>query len=264
LEETAMNIVVCVKQVPEVIDADLEINKEGTGIEEEDLVMHINDWDNYAVEEAVSIKEAQGGTVTAMTIGDEESEDVLRRALAMGADKAIRIDPGDRELDSFVIAKVLAKIIQDLQYDLVLTGVQADDDNNGMVGIMLAENLGLSHAAVVTGVEAVGEEATIRVELEGGMDEITRIGLPSLLTVQTGINEPRYVSIMGIRKARNKELAVRDIEDLGLSEDDLTPRTLIEEVFLPPETAGAQMIEGDAASVAAEIIRIIKEKGVSI
>jgi len=259
-----MDVIVCVKQVPEVIDADLKINKEGMGIEKEDLVMHINDWDNYAVEEAVCIKEAQGGTFIAITIGDDESEDALRRALAMGADKAIRIDPGERELDGFVISKILAKVIKDLEYDLVLTGVQADDDNSGMVGVMLAEELGLSHAAVVTGVRPEGDDATIRVELEGGMDEIAKIKLPSLLTVQTGINEPRYVSIMGIRKARNKELVVIELEELGLSGDDLTPRTRIEEVFLPPETTGAEMIKGDAASVAAEIIRIIKEKGVSI
>jgi electron transfer flavoprotein beta subunit len=259
-----MDVIVCVKQVPEVIDADLKINKEGTGIEKEDLVMHINDWDNYAVEEAVCIKEAQGGTVTAITIGDDESEDVLRRALAMGADKAIRIDPGERELDGFVISKILAKVIKDLEYDLVLTGVQADDDNSGMVGVMLAEELGLSHAAVVTGVQPEGDDATIRVELEGGMDEIAKIQLPSLLTVQTGINEPRYVSIMGIRKARNKELALIELEELDLSEDHLTPMTLIEEVFLPPETTGAEMIEGDASSVAAQLIKIIKEKGVSI
>jgi electron transfer flavoprotein beta subunit len=259
-----MDVIVCVKQVPEVIDADLKISKEGTGIEKEDLVMHINDWDNYAVEEAVSIKEAQGGTVTAITIGDDESEDVLRRALAMGADKAIRIDPGERELDGFVISKILAKVIKDLEYDLVLTGVQADDDNSGMVGVMLAEELGLSHAAVVTGVQTEGDAATIRVELEGGLDEIAKIQLPSLLTVQTGINEPRYVSIMGIRKARNKELAVVELEELGLSEEHLIPMTSVEEVFLPPETAGAEMIEGDPSSVAAEIIKIIKEKGVSI
>jgi len=259
-----MDVIVCVKQVPEVIDADMKISREGTGIEKEDLVMHINDWDNYAVEEAVCIKETQGGTVTAITIGDDESEDVLRRALAMGADKAIRIDPGERELDGFVISKILAKVIKDLEYHLVLTGVQADDDNSGMVGIMLAETLGLSHAAVVTGVEPEGDLARIRVELEGGMDEVSRIQLPSLLTIQTGINEPRYVSIMGIRKAGKKELTVIPVANLGLSEDDLTPRTRIEEVFLPPETTGAEMIEGDAASVAAELIKIIKEKGVSI
>ena len=182
----------------------------------------------------------------------------------MGADKSIRIDPGEHELDGFVISKILAKTIRDLEYDLILTGVQADDDNSAMAGIMLAEELGLSHAAVVTGVEPEGNAATIRVELEGGVDEISKIKLPSLLTIQTGINEPRYVSIMGIRKARKKELVVINVEDLGLSEDDLAQRTMIEEVFLPPETEGADMIEGDPSSVADQIIRIIKEKGVSI
>ena len=182
----------------------------------------------------------------------------------MGADKSIRIEPGERELDGFVISKILAKTIRDLEYDLILTGVQADDDNAAMVGIMLAEELGLSHAAVVTGMEPEGNDATINVELEGGMDEVSKIKLPSLLTIQTGINEPRYVSIMGIRKARKKELAVINVEDLGLSEDDLTQRTIIEEVFLPPEIEGAEMIEGDPSSVAGQIIQIIKEKGVSI
>jgi len=259
-----MNVIVCVKQVPEVVDADLEINKEGTEIDREDLVMVINDWDNYAIEEAVQLQEKFGGTVTAVTIGTEEDEDVLRRALAMGADRAIRIDPGDLELDGFVISKLLASAIKGLEYDLVFTGVQADDDNCGMVGIMLAENLGLSHAAVVTGVEPEGDAATIRVELEGGMDEIAKIRLPALLSIQTGINEPRYVSIMGIRKAGKKELRVLDVGDLNLTEDDLTPRTRVEKVFLPPETEGAEIIEGDASTVAEEILRILTEKGVMV
>jgi electron transfer flavoprotein beta subunit len=133
-----------------------------------------------------------------------------------------------------------------------------------MVGIMLAEHLGLSHAAVVTGVEPEGEEATIKVELEGGMDEVSKIRLPALLSIQTGINEPRYVSIMGIRKAGKKELKVLTVDDLNLTEDDLTPRTVVEEVFLPPETEGAEMIEGDASAVAEEIIRILTEKGVTV
>lgn len=259
-----MNIIVCIKRVPLTQEVDLEIDDSRTDVKRDALAYVINDWDNYAIEEAVTLQEAFGGTVTAITIGDEEDEEILRRALAMGADKAIRIEPGQQALDGFVISKILARVIRDLDHDLVLTGVQADDDNCGMVGIMLGEELGLSHAAVVTGVEPKGDMATLRVELEGGMDEISEIKLPSLLTVQTGINEPRYVSIMGIRKARNKELTVMDIEDLGLSEEDLTPRTLIEEVYLPPETTGAEMIEGDPASVAAELIRIIKEKGVSI
>jgi electron transfer flavoprotein beta subunit len=259
-----MNIIVCIKRVPMTQEVDLEIGENGKGVKTEALAYLINDWDNYCIEEAVRLQEMLGGSVAAITIGNEDDEEVLRRALAMGADKAVRIDPGAQELDGFVISRILAKVIRGMEYDLVLTGVQADDDNSGMVGIMLAEALGLSHAAVVTGVEPQGDAAVIRVELEGGMDEVSKIQLPSLLTIQTGINEPRYVSIMGIRKARKKELTVIPVADLGLSEDDLTPRTRIDEVFLPPETTGAEMIEGDAASVAAQLIKIIKEKGVSI
>jgi electron transfer flavoprotein beta subunit len=259
-----MNIVVCVKRVPLTQEVDLEIDGTGKDVKKDALAYVVNDWDNYAIEEAVLLQEKFGGTAIAITIGTEDDEEVLRRALAVGADRAIRIDPGERELDGFVISKLLAAVIKDLDHDLVLTGVQADDDNCGMVGIMLAEHLGLSHAAVVTGVEPEGDEATINVELEGGMDEVSKIRLPALLSIQTGINEPRYVSIMGIRKAGKKELKVLKVEDLNLTEDDLAPRTVVEEAFLPPETEGAEMIEGDASTVAEEIIRILTEKGVSV
>ena len=259
-----MNIVVCVKRVPMTQEVDLEIDGTGKGVKKDALAYVLNDWDNYAIEEAVLLQEKFGGTATAITIGTEDDEEVLRRALAVGADRAIRIDPGALELDGFVISKLLAEVIKDLDHDLILTGVQADDDNCGMVGIMMAEHLGLSHAAVVTGVEPEGDEATINVELEGGMDEVSRIRLPALLSIQTGINEPRYVSIMGIRKAGKKELKVLRIEDLSLTEEDLTPRTVVEEAFLPPETEGAEIIEGDASTVAEEIIRILTEKGVSV
>ena len=259
-----MNIVVCVKRVPMTQEVDLEIDGTGKDVKKDALAYVVNDWDNYAIEEAVLLQEKLGGTATAITIGTEEDEEVLRRALAVGADRAVRIDPGDLELDGFVVSRLLAAAVKDLEHDLVLTGVQADDDNCGMVGIMLAEHLGLSHAAVVTGVEPEGDEATIKVELEGGMDEVSKIRLPALLSIQTGINEPRYVSIMGIRKAGKKELKVLSVEDLGLTEDDLTPRTVVEELFLPPDTEGAEIIEGDASTVAEEIIRILTEKGVMV
>ena len=163
-----MNIIVCIKRVPLTQEVDLEIDELKKGVKKDALVYVINDWDNYAIEEAVLLQEKLGGTVTAITVGDEDDEEILRRALAMGADKSIRIEPGERELDGFTISKILAKTIRDLEYDLILTGVQADDDNTAMVGIMLAEELGLSHAAVVTGIEPEGNVATIRVELEGG------------------------------------------------------------------------------------------------
>ncbi len=259
-----MNIIVCVKRVPLTQEVDLEIDPSKRDVRSDMLAYVMNEWDNYAIEEAILLKEKLEGTVTAMTIGSEDDEEVLRRCLAMGADKAIRVDPGTLELDSFTISKILAAVIKGLDHDLVLTGVQAEDNNEGAVGIMLAEHLGLAHSAVVVGIEPEGNEATIRVELEGGIDEVSKIGLPAVLSIQTGINEPRYVSIMGIRKAAKKELNVIELGELELSEDDLLTRTTIEEIFLPPETEGAEIIEGDASTIAEEIIRIIKEKGVSI
>ena len=259
-----MNIIVCVKRVPSTQEVDLVIDESKKDVQKDNLVYVINEWDNYAIEEAVLLKEKLGGMVTAITIGVEDDEDVLRRCLAMGADKAIRIDQGDHDLDSFVISRIVAAVIKGLEYDLVLTGVQADDDNNSMVGIMLAEHLGLAHAAVVISVEPEGDTATIRTELEGGITEVSKIRFPALLSIQTGINEPRYVSIMGLRKAAQKELNVVSVDELGLTEDDLLRWTIIEEVFLPPETEGAEIIAGDPSMVAEEILRIIKEKGVSV
>jgi electron transfer flavoprotein beta subunit len=263
-EAFIMNIVVCMKRVPMTQEVDLEIDPKKMDVKKDMLAFVVNEWDNYAIEEAIQLQEKHGGHVTAVTIGSEDDEEVLRRCLAMGADRAIRIDPGDRVLDSYVTSRILAEVIKDLEYDLILTGVQADDVNNGAVGNMLAEQLGVAHASVVIGIEVIEKEAEIKIELEGGTDEVSKIRLPALLSIQTGINEPRYVSIMGIRKAAKKELSVMGLEELGLSEDDLSPRVLVEEVYLPPEAEGAEMIEGDAAMVAEAILRIIKEKGVNI
>jgi electron transfer flavoprotein beta subunit len=257
-----MDIVVCVRRVPQTQEVDLEINPQKNDVRKDMLAYVINEWDNYAIEEAVVLKEKLEGNVIAVTVGDEDDEEVLRRCLAMGADKAIRIDPGDRILDPYVISRILAAVIKGLSYDLVLTGVQADDLNDGAVPTMLAEHLGLTHATVVNSLEPAEGEATVRVELEGGMDEVSKIKLPALLSIQTGINEPRYVSIMGIRKAAKKELNVMELGALGLSEDELIPMTTVEEIYFPPETEGAEIIEGDPGTVAEAILRILKEKGV--
>jgi electron transfer flavoprotein beta subunit len=259
-----MEIVVCVKRVPMTQEVDLEIDPRKKDVRKDMLAYVINEWDNYAIEEAILLKEKSGGNVTAVTVGSEEDEEVLRRCLAMGADKALRIDPGDLVLDPSVLSRVLAEAVRGIPYDLILTGVQADDLNEGSVGVMLAERLSLPHSAVVTRIGPENGELTVRVELEGGTDEISKIKLPALLAIQTGINVPRYVSIMGIRKAAKKELNVVKAQDLGLSPDDLSPMTTVEDLFPPPEIAGAKIIEGDPAKVAEEILRIIKEKGVTI
>jgi electron transfer flavoprotein beta subunit len=259
-----MKIVVCVKRVPLTQEVDLEIDDNKKDIRKEALPYMINEWDNYAVEEAVLMKEKFGGTVTAITIGSEDDEEILRRAMAMGADQAIRIDPAHKSFDNYAVSRVLAEVIKEMDYNLILTGVHAGDDNCGTVGIMLAEHLDLAHAAVVTGINAEGNEVTIKTELEGGVDEVSKISLPALLTIQTGINEPRYVSIIGIKKAKKKELQVIHLVDLSISGDDIAPHTFIEEMYLPPETTGAKIIEGNTSAVADEIIRILIENGVSI
>jgi len=259
-----MNIVVCVKNVPFTQEADLVLDHSGRDIRKDNLVWEINEWDNYAVEEAVRIKERFGGVVTAVTLGNEDDEEVLRRCLAMGADDAVRIDPGDLRLDAWITAAILSTVIGTIPHDLVLTGVQSGDLNHGAVGALIAERLGLPHAAVVDGLDLGGGAgdgtAEVTIELEGGQDEAATVTLPALFSIQTGINEPRYVSIMGIRRASKLDIRVVDAGSLGLSPTDLEPALVIEEMYPPPETGGAEMLKGDAGSLADQILRIVHEK----
>jgi electron transfer flavoprotein beta subunit len=257
-----MNVVVCVKRVPLTQDVDLRIDAGGKAVDNSKLSYIINEWDSYAAEEAVCIKEKTGGTVTVVTIGAKEDEDVLRKVLAMGADRAVRVDPGKQELDGAVVGKILSEIVKQNDFDLVLTGVQSDDYNLGVVGSMMAEHLSVAHAAVVNRLTVKDDKKVeISVELEGGIDEVSKFNLPAVLTIQSGINVPRYVSIMAVRKAAKKEMKVIDLSALSLSTDDLTPHTAIEEMYFPPDTGGAEMIEGGPAEIADVLIKIMKEKG---
>jgi electron transfer flavoprotein beta subunit len=258
-----MDIVVCVKRVPLTEEVDLVIDEQKKGIKKDQLAFVLNDWDNYAIEEAILLKERHGGTVTAITVGSEDDEEVLRRSLAMGADRAIRVEAGDTtRFDSYGIAKILSRVVKDVAFDLIFTGVLADDDYFGMVGMMVAEELQINHANMVTAIEIEDRKVRTTSELEGGLGEVSLIELPALLAIQTGINEPRYVSILGIRKAAKKELKVVDLSELGLSDEELSPKTLIDEVYLPPETEGAQILSGDPEKIASEVIEILTRKGV--
>jgi electron transfer flavoprotein beta subunit len=259
-----MNIVVCVKNVPFIQEVDLTLDSAKGDIRKDGLAYVINEWDNYAIEEAIEIKEKIGGHVTVLTLGKEADEEILRRCLAMGADEAIRIDPGDLQPDACMTAAILSAAVKTIPHDLVLTGVQSEDFNNGIVGPMMAERLDLAHVSVVNSLKILEGKAQVTIELEGGQDEASDVSLPALLTIQTGINEPRYVSIMGIRKAAKKTIRVIGAENLGLTAADLEAALTIEEMFLPPETEGAEMLQGDSASLAEQIIRIIREKGVSL
>ncbi|MBN1625090.1 MAG: electron transfer flavoprotein subunit beta/FixA family protein [Deltaproteobacteria bacterium] len=259
-----MNIIVCVKNVPFTQEVDLVLDASKQDVKKDNLVYVINEWDNYAIEEAIRIKEETGGHVTAVTLGKEADEEVLRRCLAMGADEAIRVERGDLNPDASMIAAILSAVVKTIPHDIILTGVQSDDLNNGITGSLIAERLGLVHAAVVNSLKISEGKAQISIELEGGQDEMSQVTLPALFAIQTGINEPRYVSIMGIRKASKKEIKVIDASGLGLPGEDLQPSLIMEEMFMPPETEGAEMLQGDAGSLADQIIRIIREKGVSL
>lgn len=260
-----MNILVCVKRVPDTTEAEVVIAKDGRSIEEGDLVFDINEWDKYAVEEAVLLKEKFGGSVTVVSMGAEEVEDTLRRCLATGADNAIRLtDKAFEGSDAATTARILHEAIRDLEFDLILTGVQASDDGYGQVGPTLAELLRIPHTTMVTNIEIMNEKIRVRRELEAGLEEVVEVQLPAVLTIQTGINEPRYVSIMGVRKAAQKEMNILGLKELGLKEEevgDSGSRTKEEKLFLPPVTREAEILQGNPEEVTTRLSQILKDKG---
>ncbi len=261
-----MEIIVCIKRVPETADADIVIDKRGRDIEREGLVFDINEWDSYAVEEAILLKEKYGGSVTVISMGPEEANETLRKALAMGADQAIRLtDPAFQDSDGYAIARILSRAIDPLPYDLILTGVQTEDDCYGQVGPTLAGILRIPHAAIVNKIEGIeNDRARVHRELEGGLDEVIDLGLPAVLTIQSGINEPRYVSIMGIRRVAKMEIRLCDLRELSMKPDEAGEpgsMTVVERVFFPPTGEGAEILEGTTDEIADRVVSILKEKG---
>jgi electron transfer flavoprotein beta subunit len=263
-----MDIVVCVKRVPDTSEADLQITQDGKSIETKGLVFDVNDWDRYAVEEAVRLKEKYGGTVTAVTIGPAESDDVLRRSFATGADYAIRLDdPAYAGSDSMATAKILCGALKELKYDLILFGTQAGDDGYGFIGQAVAAMLGLPFASLVINAEISDNIVKAHRELEAGMTEVVELPMPSVLTVQTGINEPRYVSIMGIRKASSKEIKTPPISELALETAEIGESgsvTRTERLYIPPVTKEAEMLSGNLDEVSLKLAQLLKEKGGTI
>jgi electron transfer flavoprotein beta subunit len=256
---------VCVKHVPETAEAELKIDGSGRSVDKSGLVFDINEWDDYALEEAVRVKEKVGGTVTAITLGGDDSDTTLRKCLARGADKAIRLtDPKFNDSDGFAVAKILHSVIKTMHFDLVLTGMQAGDDGQAVVGPALAELLKVPHATMVKKMEFGTGVAKVNRELEGGLEEQVEVKLPALVSVQTGINEPRYVSIMGIRKAMQKEIKLMTLADTGLTDADVGPAgswVKVEKMYVPPVEKQAEFIKGSPDEIAAKITEILKAKG---
>ena len=260
-----MEILVCVKRVPDTAENEIEIRTDGTGIDEDDLVYSVNEWDNYAVEEAIQIRDKVGGTVTVITVGDEESEEVLRREMAMGADNGILLsDDAFEGSDGRGIATILKAEIEKGQYDLVLTGALADD-GAGQVGGMLAAMLDWPYASVVNSIDVQdGKKIKVGREIEGGNQEMNEIELPCVLSIQTGINEPRYVGIRGIRKVASVDIPVRGAGDLGLAADAVGKagaHVKRVDYFTPEMGEGAEILEGSMDEKIDKLIEMLKAKG---
>jgi len=253
-----MNIAVCVKRIPKTAEADIFIEKDGKDIKKDHLVFALNDWDGYAVREAVLLKEKHDGEVTVFTVGPDESKEILTRCLAMGADKAVRIEEPPAS-DGSRIAKVLYQAIKDQSFDLVLTGVQAEDNGWGQVGVVLAQMLGFAHAALVTHAEIAGDRAKVKRELEGGMDEVVELKLPAVLTIQTGINEPKYISLAAILEAEDKEIKEVGLEEIGFRSDESVD-TEIDQVLFPPVAKMAEILKGSPEEVVVQLTEILKKK----
>jgi len=260
-----MEILVCVKRVPDTAENEIEVNRDGSDIERDDLVYSVNEWDNYAVEEAIQIRDKVGGSVTVITVGDEESEEVLRREMAMGADKGILLaDDAFEGSDGRGVAGILKAVVEKGNYDLILTGALADD-GAGQVGGMLAAMLDLPYASIVNSIEVLdANKIKVGREIEGGNREINEIELPCVLSIQTGINEPRYVGIRGIRKVASLDIPVHGAADLALAADSVGEtgaKVKRIDYFVPELGEGAEILEGSTDEIIDKLIELLKAKG---
>ena len=232
-----MKILVTAKRVPDY-ESTIKVNPEGTGIVEAGLKWVVNPFDEIAVEEALRIKEAQGGVeVVVVSIGPAEAQEQLRTALAMGADRAILVK-ADRP-DTTAVAKLLVKIVEKEQPAFVLMGKQATDDDSNEVGQMLAQHLGWAQATFISKLTLAGDKATAVREVDGGLETI-EVPLPAIITNDLRLNEPRYASLPGIMKARKKPLEEIDGASLGV---DLTPRVRIKKMAPPPARSAGRKVE---------------------
>jgi len=260
-----VQILVCVKRVPDTSENEIRANSAGNDIERDDLVYSINEWDNYAVEEALQIVARVGGNVTVVTIGSQDDEEVLRREMAMGATHGVLISD-----DAFVgsdgrgIATILKGAVQKGNYDLVLTGVQAED-GGAQVGGMLAAMLDYPYASLVNSIEVLdGQTLKISREIAGGNKEISQIDLPCVLSIQTGINEPRYVGMRGIRQVASVPIPTLGISELGIAPDAVgiaAAKVKRVDYFVPALGKGAEILQGSREEVIDKLFELVAAKG---
>ncbi len=260
-----MDILVCVKRVPDTSENEIELNGAGNDINGDDLVYSVNEWDNYAVEEALQIAAKVGGTVSVVTVGSDEDEEVLRREMAMGASHGILLsDDAFGGSDGRSIAEILKAFAQKNHYDLILTGVQADD-GAAQIGGMLAAMLDYPFASLVNAIEVLdGSKLKISREIEGGSREVSEIDLPCVLSIQTGINEPRYVGMRGIRQVASIPIPTLGTAELGIDPARVgkpAARVQRTDYFIPAAGKGAQMLHGKQDEIIDQLIDLVVAKG---
>lgn len=248
-----MKILVAIKQVPER-DAQIRIASDGKWIDESDLSYTINEPDAYALEEALQLKEKNGGEVVVVSAGPERVTSTLREALAKGADRAIHIEADDLgSRDTLGVAQILADAMKAEAPDLILTGLQSDDLGLGQTGVVLAELLGIPHATIIMQVEVVGSGLKVKRELEDGWFQFVEMPLPALLTIQSGGNKLRYATLMGIKKAKTKETKTVQAAAAAPS-----PALVLDRVYLPEKQKKTEMLTGTPAEVAAKLVEKLK------
>lgn len=251
-----MNIYVLLKRT---FDTEEKIAINNGRIEEDGAEFIINPYDEYAVEEAINLRDEHGGEVTVVTIGEEDAEKQLRTALAMGADKAVLINTEDdlEEGDQFTTVKILEAFFQDHEADIILAGNVAIDEASGQVGPRLAERLDIACVTTITSITVDGKTVNIERDVEGDVEKV-ETSLPLLVTCQQGLNEPRYPSLPGIMKAKKKPLDELEIDDLDLDEDDVEAKTKTTEIYLPPEKQAGKVLEGETDEQVKELVSLLK------
>jgi electron transfer flavoprotein beta subunit len=250
-----MNIFVVMKRT---FDTEEKITIKDGKVSEDGATFIINPYDEYAIEEALKLKEEHGGEITLVTFGDEESEKELRTGLAMGADKAVLINSEDLdEADQFSTAAVLAAYLKDQEIDIILAGNVTVDGGTGQVGSRLAEELNIPAVTVITKLTIDGNIATIERDVEGDL-EIIEASLPLLVTCQQGLNEPRYPSLPGIMKAKKKPLEELELDDLDLDEDQAAAKIKSVDIFLPPAKAAGKVLQGEAKQQVSELLTLLR------
>jgi electron transfer flavoprotein beta subunit len=250
-----MKIVICIKQVP-ARDSALRVQSSGAWIEESDLSYEINEPDAYALEEGLQLKEKHGGEAVVLCAGPARASQTIREALAKGADRAIHIEEEQAGADPLASARLLAAALAQEKPDLVLTGLQSDDLGYGQTGVIVAELLGLPHATIIMQVEAQNGGIRVKRELEDGWFQHVEMPLPALLTIQSGISKLRYATLMGIKRAKTKEIRRLSAADLAGAAGP--PALRLERVYLPERTKRTQLFEGSPKEAAGKLVEKLK------